>query len=332
VEKGDVLASMDKASFELRLAKAKKLLLVAQRRLEKVLSGSRAQEIEMGTIRVKSLTDIYLNKKRTYESKKRLESNNIVSGIELDGLYTDSLVALEEKKIAEQQLEILKQGARKEEIDLARSQVELAKADVDILQKELTDTILKAPFTGVIHDVHLEEGEFFTPAKAAFTLDDMTKVKIEISISQPFIHKLRKGESVEVKIQSLEEIYSGTIHHLSYKAHEVSKTFPGEIALKNPKWKIRAEMFAFVSFPLEEKERILLPPELVFQDSLGYYVWKILPSTKEEGKGLVARQTIRLGKMTQSQLPILGGLKTGDHIAYKGRHYLEEGEEVYWKP
>ncbi|BBM84395.1 efflux RND transporter periplasmic adaptor subunit [Candidatus Uabimicrobium amorphum] len=326
IKKEQVIASLEDKNLNLQLVQAQKALRLVQSKLKEISLGPRTEEVAIAKMKIEMLKDVYNNKLFTLQTKKKLRERNVVSVLELDGLKTQATVALEDRKIAEQQLEILQQGAREETIQLVRDEVALAKTRVDLAKLNLSYTKLHAPFSGTIHEVNVEEGEFYSGAQPAFVIDDLHKVKVKIFIPESQIGVLKVGQKAQVSFSALtDKAFQGTLSRIAHKTDPTSKTFLGEILIENKGGLIRAGMFSNVSIILKRKKKVLsLPPELIFKDKLGFYV---LTLQQRQQKLYVARKNVTVGSIIDNAI-IVHGLKENDRVLENGRYYVLVGDEV----
>jgi HlyD family secretion protein len=69
-------------------------------------------------------------------------------------------------KQLQQSYNLIKAGARKEEIDQARSQVNSARGSLQTVLAQINDTVIRAPFDGVVTKKYADPGSFVTPNNA----------------------------------------------------------------------------------------------------------------------------------------------------------------------
>lgn len=195
---------LSQENYRTRLERSKALLRAGEARLEQLLSGARQQEI--------ARTEEALNVARVnmeeagkhYERMKQPYENDAISKSELDVWESKYKAAQAEYESARHNLELIKSGAREEEIKEARAMVEAARADVrsaENLKKEidirrddvrlaesrklqaeavasrirahLKDYTVYSPVGGRVLRLHFEGGEMITPGvllKVNFTV------------------------------------------------------------------------------------------------------------------------------------------------------------------
>jgi RND family efflux transporter MFP subunit len=165
VEKGQILARLDASNVEagLRLAEAQ-------------LAAAKASLAE---------TEPMLR-----FAKSELER--------LDSMVTDKAVSKSDRDKAEAEFEF-----QKARLERQRADVAVAERQVDEWKQQLDDTIIRAPFAGVVTTKDSQPGEMISPMSAGgFTrtgicsLVDMDSLEIEVDVGESFINRVKEGQPV----------------------------------------------------------------------------------------------------------------------------------------
>jgi membrane fusion protein, multidrug efflux system len=80
----------------------------------------------------------------------------------------------------------------------ALQQVSAAEARAQMMTKSVADGIVRAPFDGVVAQKSVSPGEFVSPGRPLFTLVDDDPLKIELSVPEAEVHKIKEGQEVEL--------------------------------------------------------------------------------------------------------------------------------------
>ncbi|HEX5048763.1 MAG TPA: efflux RND transporter periplasmic adaptor subunit, partial [Gammaproteobacteria bacterium] len=100
--------------------------------------------------------------------------------------------------------------AARTSLDIARRAVEVAEATVTYAQRNLEDTVVRAPFAGVVTVKAAQEGEMLSPNSAGGgytrtgvgTIVDMQSLEVEVDVSENFINRVHPDQSVNVKLNA----------------------------------------------------------------------------------------------------------------------------------
>lgn len=172
VKEGDVLALLDDATPRAQLALAESQLIAARKGVSEF--------------------DVRLN-----EARRMLARNT--------SLYEQKLIS--ESALDASEADV---NALEAKLSVTRSQVEVALRGVDVAAQAVDDTIIKAPFSGVVVSKDAQPGEMISPISAGggftrtgiCTLVDMESLEIEVDVNEAFINRVVDGQSVEAMLDA----------------------------------------------------------------------------------------------------------------------------------
>jgi membrane fusion protein (multidrug efflux system) len=94
-------------------------------------------------------------------------------------------------------------GINEADYDLAVSNVNSTKADIDYTQAQLDKTIIRAPFDGVVGLRQVSSGAYITPANIIATVQQLDKTKVDFTLPEKYSSAVRKGSLVDVQLDAL---------------------------------------------------------------------------------------------------------------------------------
>lgn len=107
---------------------------------------------------------------------------------------------------AQAQLDLLRAGARPEEIAVAQAQVAQAEVALAQVQSALEKAELRAPFTGIIGEIRVREGEMVNAGVPLLTLGDLDHLRMETTdLNEIDIPLVRVGQEVKIEFDALPE-------------------------------------------------------------------------------------------------------------------------------
>jgi RND family efflux transporter MFP subunit len=194
------------------------------------------------------------------------------------------------------------------------------------------DTILKAPFSGVILARSVEKGALASSGQSAFTLADISRVKASFAVPDTELPQLRLGAQIPVYIEAARgAAFPGIVTSISPAAGPQSSTFQVDVTLTNAERKIHPGMIASVEVP-SLASAIPVPairlriPALVRRDSGSAYAVFILRT--EQGRSTVHLQNVEVGPAEGNTVVIRNGLRPGLKVVLDGNGDLVDGETV----
>lgn len=165
-----------------------------------------------------------------------------------------------EVAVAQAQLDLLKAGARKEQIAVAQAQVEQAEAVLASLNVQRDKRTLLAPLAGWVVEQPAHEGEMATPGAPLMTLADVTDVTLTIYVPEPDIDTLSIGQQVDVFVDAFPgEAFAGrlifindeaefTPKNVQTKEERINTVFAVKIKLDNEDQRLKPGMPADAIF------------------------------------------------------------------------------------
>lgn len=251
---------------------------------------------------------------------RSLEANYNVAKLGRDNAkntYDNNKLLFDEEIISKQEFDQIKYAYESAEAQLASIQVQM-----DNLKKSISDCSVTSPMTGVIATRGVERGGFASQAAPAYTVMDLSTIKVEVGVSEQVLNTIKVGDPVSVLMTAVSpEPLTGTVSTISPAAGQTGM-YTIKIEMKNTDGRIKAGMMAEVSFTMESsKDTIVLPRNAVIEKDSETYVYVV------EG-GVAKKTAVTLGIEADDTIEITAGLADGDAVVIKGQTYISDGEEV----
>jgi len=224
VVKGELLAQLDNANFINAFNIAKANLHLANAQLAKVLSGARSQEIESANQDIKRLQSKLSLARSTLQRQESLKKTGAISQGSLDSARAIFSETTAELAAAKQKFSLLKEGANKEEIEIAEAQIDIAKAQLASAQTTLDETKLYAPDNAIIQTRILEPGSIVSINVPVLSLSVRTPIYIRAYVNESLLGKISLGQRMEIYTDSRKAPYQGHIGFISGTAEFTPKT------------------------------------------------------------------------------------------------------------
>ena len=165
VKKGDLLYAIDSKEIDSAKAKVKLGIVQAQASLQLYLN---------------QLSNVTLNLARN----KRLLKKDMVSKFEVEAL-----------ELNEQNLKIM--------VGIAKAQIKQAQESLKDVENQYKYLQVRAPNDAVVVQTSLKAGEMAMPGMPAIILTDLTNLKIQTEISEKNLQYVKRGQTVQVSIPSM---------------------------------------------------------------------------------------------------------------------------------
>ena len=195
---GAVVAVLDGQDLLDEVAVAKAKLKAAQATLDRLLAGSRRQEISEARAAVLQAQADLENKQLDYERLEGLLERRAVAVSRRDNARAAYLVAQEVVRRARENYSLVQEGPRREDIDKAKAELKQMQANLELSQTRLNYATLKAPVNGVVLTRPAEPGEVAAIGSTILTTADLDNVYVEAYIPESDLAKVRYGQKATV--------------------------------------------------------------------------------------------------------------------------------------
>jgi HlyD family secretion protein len=345
VTQGQVIARMESTQLEAERDQAQASLTQAEANLALLEAGSRPEAIGQATATVSQAqaevsaaqSRLGLAEKRA-ESNQRLYSQGAVSRDRLNEVLAEvnsARASLEQTQArvnnTQQQLSQQQNGPREQEIDQAAAQVAAAQARLKSAQNQLDDTVIRAPFSGIITQKYATVGAFVTPTTSASSTSSATSTSIvalanglEILAKVPEVDigQIKLGQEVQVKADPFpDQVFKGRVRLIAPEAvvEQSVTSFQVRVEILTGKDKLRSGMNSDLIFLGQQLRQALIVPTVAIVTDKGQTgVLIVGPNNKPKFQSVVIGQSI--GNETQ----ILQGLQSGDPVFVE----LPEGQKL----
>ena len=257
-----------------------------------------------------------------------VKAGTLLAQLDLTELMAKKEKALENKNKAKRDMDRMEKLFKKNIVPESsfqdsRSLFISASAELKIVEDNIKNSTIRAPFTGRITKKLSEVGEIISPAMPVAILTEMEPILVKASVPDNFIQKIRTGKTVHVLVDSHpQEKFKGVINRIETTVDPLSRTFRVEIRLANPGEKLRPGLIAHVEIIHREKGLgIFIPLDSIIGFGSNPTIFLI--------KNLMAKKRmIKTGKIMGDQVEVLEGLVEGEILVVSGQEYLKDQQLV----
>lgn len=225
-------------------------------------------------------------------------------------------------------------------MDLARRQADVARAGLGVARRNVEDTVVRAPFAGVVTVKAAQPGEMVSPVSAGGgftrtgigTIVDMDSLEVEVDVAESFINRVRQGMPAVVKLNAYPdwEIPAEVIAVIP-TANRSKATVSVRVGFKVRDPRIVPEMGARVAFlaphtaapaGAQRSRTVTIPADAVQAQGPDKGVVFVVAD------GQLERRAVRLGPAEPDGQVVQSGLSPGDKVAVGGLEKLKDGAKV----
>lgn len=206
VKKGQVLADLVNDDYRAQVEASRGQMAQAEAAYQKVLNGARPQERRQYLAAMQQAETVRANAETDFERHQKLFAAGVISREEMDHAQRDLKVAEDQYEAATQQYHLVDDRSRQEDIDAAKAQVEMARAQLADNEAVYAKTFLRAPFDGTILRKHHRTGESVTNSSVTqdpiFTMGDVASLRVRVDVDETDVSRVADGQRVYVTAQA----------------------------------------------------------------------------------------------------------------------------------
>jgi membrane fusion protein, multidrug efflux system len=217
------------------------------------------------------------------------------------------------------------------EIQFLQAQTQMVGAQKAVLQMkaQLSKTLIKAPFTGVIDEVFVERGQVVAPSmQGLMRIVNLSNMYVSTEVPETYIGKLKVGTVVNVGLSSLGKTYTGRVRQVGNNINPTNRSFGIEVGVPNPQGLLRPNQVAKLQIiDYTNKNAIAIPTNAILSNGDGTkYVYT---AENSNGKtGTAKKVIITTGQSSGNVTEILSGLDAKDIIVTEGLNTIAEGTKL----
>ncbi len=217
---------------------------------------------------------------------------------------------------------LVQQSIPVSQVDEADARLQAAIAREESLEARLQDRLVKAPFSGLLGFRSVSEGTLLTNNTPITTLDDVSLIKLDFSVPEIHVGKLRPGQEVNAYSDAFPEVaFPAEIKTLDSRVDPTTRAVVVRAHVANDERLLRPGMLLKVQVVLG-RERVLMVPETALQargDDVFVYV-------VDEGRALM--RAVDIGARQDGWAHVIAGLDSGERVVSAGVIKVRDGSPV----
>ncbi|GAB6137708.1 efflux RND transporter periplasmic adaptor subunit [Halanaerobaculum tunisiense] len=323
VKKGTVIARLEDEQLEANLKQAEANLEIAKAEWKKTEAGARPEEIDKVEAQLKQAEANYEQAQTEYKRNQQLYQDGAITEQKFDTVKRNLAVAESNVTIAQENLDLINQGAREEDRKIVKEKYNRAVAQVEAIKEQLADTVITAPRAGVISNLFLEEGELANPNQPLAYLIQQQPLILEADVSSKDLNKLSIGQKVSLAVNSYpQQKFRGESSRIADRVDHQSRTVTLEIAVDNSEQQLKSGMFAEGNLILEEFDNALIIDQDLLRGENNNLVY--LVQTEQ-----VEKREVEVEKIDEDHYLVQSGLDAGDEVITSNFSRISTGDRVY---
>jgi multidrug efflux pump subunit AcrA (membrane-fusion protein) len=318
-----VIAQVDRTDFLQKVREIEAKVAQAKAQLSELETGTRTEELRQAEESVKQAQSRFENARLQHERIEALYKRDVISKKERDIADMDFTVAEAQMASSQQNLRLLREGARQEVREGSQAKLREMEAILEQERTRLQNAKIVAPFRGEISRKYVDAGALVSPSTPLVSLVHTETLKIVANVLEKDIPLLKAGMKAKIRTESYPgRVFEGRVEKINSALELSTRTLQAEVYIHNADRSLKPGMFANVEVVLLEKpQTLVIPREAVIAAGSEISVFVV------EGKQAV-RRPITLGYEQDQSVEILNGLNEGDQVIIKGQQLIKDGYAI----
>jgi RND family efflux transporter MFP subunit len=221
--------------------------------------------------------------------------------------------------------------AARRQYDIARNSAEqqyqsllAARARLTLAQKALTDTVVRAPFDGLIEQRLVSVGDYVTRGTKVASVIRINPLRVELTVPGQYLSEVAAGRAVTLEVDVFRgRTFTGRIRYVSPVLRTDTRALVVEAVVPNDSGQLKPGLFATAKIEqASETPAVLVPASAVSNVTGAARVYLIKSDDVAEERLVTTGQT--LGDLVE----VTSGLKAGDTVATSNVAQLTDGARV----
>lgn len=247
-----------------------------------------------------------------------LENSEIVAGLALaEASLSESLSLYDRNKSLSSS-----QAISASNLEQLLAQVKVDEARVEAARARLSNTRIRAPFSGRVGLRRISPGSYVDASTVITTLDDISKIKLDFSVPETFLTVVKEGMTVVAKsVVYPDRIFKGTVASIDTRLDPVSRAIQVRAVIANPDGAIKPGMFMTVDLQRDRGEVLVAPEQAIVPEGTAQYVFVV-------ENDVVEKRAVVLGRRIPGFVVISDGLRAGESVVTEGTGKVRDGSTV----
>ena len=262
-----------------------------------------------------------------FREGSQVASGQLLLKIDDSELLADRQRALYRVELAERaearQKQLLDDGViSSETYDVALGELNVLRAELQLMEAQLLKTEIRAPFGGVIGLRWVSPGSYLSSQTRIASLNDLDPVKLDFSVPERYSALMKVGDEISFAVEGFDRSFPGTVYAVEPSVDVTTRSLRVRARCPNSDGALIPGVFANVDLVLRSISDALTVPSIAVIPELGgkkVFVFE---------DGVAQPRTVESGIRSESAVQITSGLAEGDIVIISGLLQLQPGFEV----
>lgn len=269
------------------------------------------EEVELRSESAGKITEIYFQEGQGVRKGALLVKTND-SELQAQLRKAEYRVTLAENREKREKQILDNGGISLEDYEATLNEVNVLKADVDLIQAQIEKTRIRAPFNGTIGLRQVSEGSYISTSTIIANIQNVDPVKIDFSIPERYAQRVQVGDEIVFSVEGVTEPQRGVIYAIEPEIDANTRTLLIRARCPNPDKQLLPGAFADIDLIFEEIGDALTVPSIAIMPELGGKKVYVLQN------GKAVPRDVETGIRTDERVQVISGLSPQDTVIVTG--------------
>ncbi|HVD92178.1 MAG TPA: efflux RND transporter periplasmic adaptor subunit [Vicinamibacterales bacterium] len=201
--------------------------------------------------------------------------------------------------------------------------LQAARARVDLARKSAADTVVRAPFTGIVAERLVSTGDYVTRGMKVATVVRIDPVRVELTVPEQYLSLVKAGQHVRLTVDAYPgEVFTAKVRFVSPALKKDQRALTVEAVAENADNRLKPGLFATALLQQPAIAPALLVPASAVETVAGTSRVYVVAGAKVE------ERIVTIGEKVGDRLELATGVKAGERVAANPRGKLSDGIRV----
>lgn len=263
-----------------------------------------------------------------FQDGESVRKGDVIAELSRSAETADLASADARAKQAQQQFnrinELARRGfATRSQVEAQTAALDAARAQSGLVDAQIGDRIIRAPFAGVVSLRRISEGATVGAGTEIATISDVSTIKLDFSLPELFLSAVQLGQSIEARTAAYpDDVFRGKVEGIDPVVDPITRSVTVRAVLPNDNRRLRPGMLLTVRVIANPRARLAVPELALVAERDRTYVFKI------DGESVALKTPVETGTRQDGMVEIGRGLTTGDRIVAEGTVKVRDGGKV----
>lgn len=198
-----------------------------------------------------------------------------------------------------------------------------ARARVTVAQKALADTVVRAPFAGVVGERYVSAGDYVTRGTKVASVMRVDPLRVELTVPAQYVSGVDAGRTVTFEVDAYPgQTFTGQVRYVSPSVKAETRALTVEAVVPNDSGRLKPGFFATARIEQTVQAPGILVPATAIRTIAGTARVFVVAGERAE------ERIVMLGQVVGDLVEITDGVKDGERLVADGLNQLVDGVRV----